>query len=191
MNLQEFAHVDSLYRDLDTGMQVAWNDYLRRIVNKLGFENVTKYIPFGYATLQEKYEEDENFNNTELTEWLYAAGFKSYINCKTQEETIFQLRRGLAAMFTKNGITCFSPSEGVSVLKEAARMMFNEIVKFKFRLDTPYGSRYNEHYAKSEKRAKSVINQWNEEFIDTGYCVTFISATKMPRENMPRGYTCW
>ena len=39
MNLKEFANVDSLYRDLDTGHEVEWHDYMARIIGNLGIEN--------------------------------------------------------------------------------------------------------------------------------------------------------
>ena len=36
MNLKQFANVDSFYRDLDTGMEISWHDYMSRVIGKLG-----------------------------------------------------------------------------------------------------------------------------------------------------------
>lgn len=128
MNLKEFARVDSYYRDLDTGMEISWRDYMSRIIDDLGIEDIAYYIPFGYKLLEEKLKEDANINNTEYTSWLIAAGFRSEINRKTKAEEIIPLHSGLASFLRFSGITCFSPSECVSILKETARRLCeNEI----------------------------------------------------------------
>ena len=126
MNLKEFANVDSLYRDLNTGQEVPWRDYMRRVIEKLGLENIKRHIPFGCGFLKAKYETDTNFNNIKLNSWMLYAGFQRNINRKTQTETIIPLRYGLSNLLVANGITCFSPSECVSILKEAARMLCND-----------------------------------------------------------------
>ena len=123
MNLKEFANVDAFYRDIDTGKILSWREYMWRIIEKLGIEKVKPYIPYGVDHLKEKIKEDINFNNTKLVTWLAAAGFRSEINKRTQSETIIPLHCGLSTLFVQNGITCFSPADGVSVLKEAARML--------------------------------------------------------------------
>lgn len=126
MNLKKFANVDSLYRDFDTGTEISWHNYMGRVIEKLGIENIKPYIPFGIEYIKEKLKEDVNLNNTKLVSWLEAAGFKRYINKKTQTETIIPMGRGLYPLFISNGITCFSPSDGVCVLKETARRLCNE-----------------------------------------------------------------
>lgn len=123
MNLKQFANVDSLYRDLDTGAEVSWHDYMGRVIEKLGIENIKPYIPFGLDYLKEKLKEDVHLNNTKMVSWNAAAGFRSVINKRTQTETIIPLHYGLPTLFVNNGITCFSPSDGVCVLKEAARRL--------------------------------------------------------------------
>lgn len=125
MNLRQFANVDSFCRDLDTGKEVPYREYMRRVINQLGLENVKRYLPFDIEFLKEKFEEDVYFNNTPIQAWDYAAGFIPYIDKKTktreykQTSTLFDL----GGLFVKNGITCFSPSDGVSVLKTAARIL--------------------------------------------------------------------
>lgn len=123
MTLKKFAGVDSHYRDINTGAEIEWRNYMRRVIDKLGIENVKRYIPYALESLKEKYKKDIHFNNTDLYTWLWAAGFGSEIDKKTRKEKIVPLRNGLCNLFVQNGITCFSPSEGVSVLKEAARIL--------------------------------------------------------------------
>lgn len=127
MNLKEFANVDSLYRDLDTGQEVPWREYMRRIIEKLGIENVKSYIPFSIAELKEKLKEDVHLNNTPLSAWDGASGFMFKFNAKTKTQDRIPLQYGITSLLRDNGITCLSPSECVCILKEAARMeMENE-----------------------------------------------------------------
>lgn len=125
MDLKEFANVDSTYRDLDTGMEVPWRNYMHRIITKLGINNVKRYLPFNIEYLKEKFQQDVYFNNTPIESWDYATGFIPYIDRKTKTQQYKQTSTSfdLGGLFVKNGITCFSPSEGVSVLKETARIL--------------------------------------------------------------------
>ena len=125
MNLKEFANVDSLYRDLDTGRVVSWHEYIRRVIEKLGIENVKRYMPFDIGHLKEKFKTDVHFNNTPMRAWDYAAGFIPYVNSKTKTQEYRRANTSfdLGGLFIRNGITCFSPSDGVSVLKETARIL--------------------------------------------------------------------
>lgn len=123
MNLKQFANVDSLYKDFDTGIEVPWCDYMHRIIEKLGIDNIKPYIPYEIDYLKAKLKEDVHLNNTELRRWDGAAGFVPVLNRTAQIEEYKRLSGGLAYLFVCNGITCFSPSDGVCVLKEAARML--------------------------------------------------------------------
>jgi len=127
MNLREFANVDSYYRDLDTGKEVPWKEYMARVIGKLGLHNIKPYIPFGLDFIREKLKEDEHLNNTAISQWDYATGFISYINKNTKTQEYERTRYGLVSLFRMNGITCYSVSEGVCVLKEAARMLVREV----------------------------------------------------------------
>lgn len=123
MNLKEFANVDSFYRDIDTGTEIPHHDFMRRVIDKLGLENIKPYIPYDIAYLQEKLKEDVYLNNTSLHEWDNAAGFQPTLNRRTQTMDYVYHCNGLSSLFVSNGITSFAPSEGVCVLKEAARML--------------------------------------------------------------------
>ena len=65
------------------------------------------------------------------------------------------------------------------------------MVKFKFLVNTPYGGHYNTHFAKSEKMAKTKIDQWNAEFKGTKYSVKLVSIDKASRDELPEHYICW
>lgn len=123
MNLKKFANVDSLYRDLDTGQEVPWCDYMRRVIDKLGLDNIEPHIPYNLETLKEKLKHDINLNNTDIQMWDMAAGFVPVFNVKAKTMEYKSVNCSLADLFIRNGITCFSPSDGVCVLKEAARML--------------------------------------------------------------------
>jgi len=123
MTLKEFANVDSYYRDLDTGQEISWRDYMRRVIDKLGFDNVKYYIPFELDYLKEKYKTDINFNNTPLRVWDAASGFHPKADNKTKVLEYKRMRVGIANLFVRKDIRTYSPSECVCVLKEAARML--------------------------------------------------------------------
>ena len=123
MNLKEFANVDSLYRDINTGTEISWRDYMRRVIDKLGIDNVRTYIPFDLNYLKEKYKDDIHFNNTSVRIWDAASGFMPMMHNKTKAQAYHHFRMGLADLFIHNGITCFSPSDCVCVLKETARIL--------------------------------------------------------------------
>lgn len=123
MTLKEFAGVDSFYRDIETKMEISHTEYMRRVIDKLGLENIARHIPFDIDCLKEKFKRDKYFNNTTMQVWDVAAGFIPHINRKTHTLEYNQAHSGLAYLFIANRITCFSVFEGVSVLKEAARIL--------------------------------------------------------------------
>ena len=123
MTLKAFAGVDSFYRDFETKMEISYIEYMCRIIDKLGLENITHYIPFDIDYLKEKFKRDKYFNNTQLQAWDVAVGFIPHISKSTHTLNYSCARNGLADLFIANKITCFSVSEGVCVLKEAARIL--------------------------------------------------------------------
>ena len=123
MTLKAFAGVDSFYRDIETEREISHTEYMHRIIDKLGLENIARYIPFDIDYLKEKLKKDKRFNNTEIQAWDVAAGFIPHINRKTHTLEYNPSHNGLAYLFIDNRITCFSVSEGVCVLKEAAKIL--------------------------------------------------------------------
>ena len=123
MTLKAFAGVDSFYRDIETEREISHTEYMHRIIDKLGLENIARYIPFDIDYLKEKLKKDKNFSNTEIQAWEVAAGFIPQINRKTHTLEYNHSHSGLAYLFINNRITCFSVSDGVCVLKEAAKIL--------------------------------------------------------------------
>lgn len=126
MDLKKFANVNAYYKDLDTGREITWNEYMSRVIGKLGLENIKPYIPFPLDLLKEKLKKDIHLNNTSMAMWDRAAGFSFYSKGfpnphKTADEA--HIGGGITALYHRNGITTYSCSEGVCILKEAARRL--------------------------------------------------------------------
>lgn len=102
------------------------NEKYEAVVNDLGFEDVLKCVPFDTDTLVKAYQKNHAFNTkfTTLGRWDKAAGFV---------ETGGRIRNfpsNLKDMLREKGVTCFSPSDLVCILKCAARMAVeNELEK--------------------------------------------------------------
>lgn len=127
MNIKEFANVDSLYRDKTTGKEIEWREYMGRVVKQLGIENIKPYIPYSINTLKKYFNEgDVHFNNTNIERWDDAGGFKQILNARTKTIEYLKISSGLTNLLHRNGITCYSPSDTVCILKEAARILCEE-----------------------------------------------------------------
>ena len=117
MTLQEFANVDSFYRDLDSGKELKYHEYMNRIIIHLGLENIKPYIPYSISFLKGKLKEDIHLNNTSISNWDRAAGFID------RGSRFIAMHDGITNLFRRNGITSYSCAEGVCILKEAARIL--------------------------------------------------------------------
>ena len=105
MNCKEFAGVDSCYRDVRTGIELEWKEYMARVINKIGVNNIAPYIPFELESVREALKSDEHLNNLPLRQWDIAA-------------------EQMKGLLHRNGITTYSLSERVCILKETARMLY-------------------------------------------------------------------
>ena len=104
MTLREFANVDSNLVDLSNGNKLEWREYMSRIVNGLGIDNVRPFLPCSIGHISEMFKKDVNLNNIPLKEWDFKA------EC-------------IHGLLQRNRITCYSLSERVCILKEAARIL--------------------------------------------------------------------
>lgn len=101
--------------DVKTGQKLTHSEVYGRIIDYLGgLEAVAPYIPFELPYLREKLKRDPWFNNTDMSRWDAAAGFRC---CRSD---CFATGGGLWALYRSHGINCASCSDGVSLLKEAA-----------------------------------------------------------------------
>lgn len=104
MNLKKFAGVDSYYKDIRTGKELEFREYMGRVVNKIGLDKIEPYIPFEISDIREMLKYDEHLNNLPLRKWDYAASY-------------------MDSLLFRNGITTFSLSDKVCILKEAVRIL--------------------------------------------------------------------
>ena len=91
------------------------------LINYLGYEQVKKCIPYSLAQIKNALPNDKYLNNLPISEWDRAAGF-------VQRGAQYQfIGSQLTFLYRQKGITSFSCSNGVSILKECARMWANEV----------------------------------------------------------------
>ena len=161
MTLGELAGIKGAFEDAKTGEPLTFEEAYRRIIDCLGgLDAVAEYIPFTMEELTEAYEKDEHFNTLPLREWDLAAGFT------TSTTSCVRIGGGLWNLYSQHKVTCASCSQGVCILKEAARMLverkkrvsvpFDE-VKAEFMKDEEFAKEYNRlapHYEAVEKQIK-------------------------------------
>lgn len=95
-----------------------YEKYLK-VAELLGFDDVVKCIPFDLETLKNSYAKDPYFNNhlTPIKKWDSASGFY----CKGAD--CFYIGSDLTRLYSKAGVTYFSNSDGVSLLKTVAKKL--------------------------------------------------------------------
>lgn len=118
MTLKEAVGIKSCNIDAQTGEKVEHSEIYGRIIEYLGgLDAVAKYIPFSISFIKEKIKDDVHLNNTSMDKWDYASGFKC------NGSNVIFLRCGIWALYAKHGINSASNSDGVCILKEAARRL--------------------------------------------------------------------
>ena len=126
MTLNEAIGIKYEMRDVKTGEDVSISERCRRAIEFLGgLDEVAKLIPFPVETLRAKLKEDPLLNNTSMSAWDKAAGFKcgTGANSWRQEYRCLLVRGGIWELYEKHGVTAASCADGVCLLKEAARML--------------------------------------------------------------------
>lgn len=93
-----------------------------KIVELVGLDNFKRLMPEEPEVLAKKLEQDINLNNIKLSRWDAIAG-----TYELYKQTDSELKR----LLYKQGITCYSPAELVSILKEAAKEIVEEYNKEK------------------------------------------------------------
>lgn len=118
MTIQEAIGVKCCDIDAKTGERLSHSDIYGRAIEFLGgLDEVARFIPFPMETIREKLKSDPHLNNTDMSRWDWASGFVcDGIDCRPTGQ-------GLWMLYRKHGITSASNSEGVSILKEAARRL--------------------------------------------------------------------
>ena len=117
MTIKEAIRVKNVNIDMDTGRKLEHSEIYGRAIDYLGgLEAVKQYIPYGLETLKKAYKEDKYFNNLSISKWDMMAGFLNRgANCSLVGGGIWNLYR-------QHKINSASCSDGVCILKEAARL---------------------------------------------------------------------
>ena len=129
-----------MYKTFNNVLQINWSDmahedYYRKIIEHLGVDEVRTCIPFDLKTLIEAYKEDERLNNLSIKKWDFAAGF---IPHKQDAADVLHIGSKLTKLYNKIGVTCYSCSDGVCILKQAAKDMVQEHLTLQNEEDNEY-----------------------------------------------------
>lgn len=119
MTFDEAINIKYANIDMTTGEKIPHRDKYTRAINLLGgLDAVIPFIPFSLEIIQNALKSDEHLNNLTLCKWSYASGFNTpFINRGICEF----IGGGIWHLYSKAKITSASCSEGVCLLKEAAR----------------------------------------------------------------------
>lgn len=117
MTIKEAIRVKNGNIDMDTGRKLEHSEIYGRAIDYLGgLEVVKQYIPYDLETLKKAYKEDKYFNNLSMSKWDMMAGFINRgANCSL-------IGGGIWNLYRQHKINSASCSDGVCILKEAARL---------------------------------------------------------------------
>lgn len=117
MDIFEAVNIKAPDTDITTNEKLSHEEVYDRIIDYLGgLTAIASFIPFKISEIQKALEIDENLNNLPLKTWDAAAGF--LVDGPHATPTFHQ---GLWNLYRAKGINCASASEGVCILKRAAR----------------------------------------------------------------------
>ncbi|MCM1295861.1 MAG: hypothetical protein NC311_09995 [Muribaculaceae bacterium] len=103
---------------------ISHNEKYKRYLGHIGLENVRPYLPAGIPELARAYVEDRDFNTIPLPRWEKAAGYSGRRDSQGQQP---ETPAGpFPRMLARAGITLFSSSECVCLLKHAAEQLVLE-----------------------------------------------------------------
>lgn len=117
MNLNRFIGLgkDCCYPD---GTTLTHSEFCNKIIEKLGGLNIIiPFIPFTLVEIVDALEKDKHLNTLSVEKWDAAAGFRFEYG---KYNLIHHL--GIAQLYQRMKINSFSCSDGVSLLKSAARL---------------------------------------------------------------------
>ena len=115
MTLKEAVGVNAFCIDNETGERVEHRELYSRIIELLGgLDAVIPFIPFSRFAIKDMLQKDEHMN-FRMDLWDRASGF----NCRFAD--CYYIGGGITRLYAKAKITEFSCSDGVCILKEAAR----------------------------------------------------------------------
>lgn len=126
MTLREAIGVHRCDIDIKTGEKLEHFEIYGRAIALLGgLDAVAQYIPFPLGVIREALKTDQHLNNTPIRQWDLAAGFQCGVfgNAHRAQFECRPTGYGLWCLCREHGVKSMSCSEGVCVLKEAARRL--------------------------------------------------------------------
>ncbi len=116
MSPHEAVHIKNANIDTITGETLSHEEVYDRIIDYLGgLYAVAPYIPFEIKAIRKALKTDKHLNNLDLQKWDYAAGFT------VKGPHVTPTFSGLWDLYRAHGINTASASDGVCILKHAAR----------------------------------------------------------------------
>lgn len=114
---EEAVNIKHLNIDAITGEKISHREIYTRAINVCGgLDIVIPYIPFSLSAIVDALKTDENLNNLDLERWEKASGFQ-----RGRQGSMIHIGGHIWDLYRKAGITSASCSQGVCLLKEAAR----------------------------------------------------------------------
>lgn len=115
MTFEQFVGVRNCDIDIETGNKLTHSEIYQRAIERFGgLDAIIPFIPFSNAAVKHALANgDENLNTLNIKEWDGIAGY--YFKSNFVFGPIWNLYR-------RYGVTAASSSQGVCLLKEAARM---------------------------------------------------------------------
>ena len=126
MTFSEFIGIKYADLDIETGEKMEHRAIYQRAVERFGgLKAIKPLIPFGLEEIKKALENgDEHLNTLPISKWDSASGFYCRgANC------IPQFGANIWRLYRERGVTSVSCSQGVCLLKEAARMWAEEETK--------------------------------------------------------------
>lgn len=116
MNINEFCGLDSYGKDI-SGKEMSHNEKFTAVVNKIGLEKCTSFIPATKEQIKMALVSDKHLNNIPLKLWDYASGYRD-----TGAGRCVPSHYGFRELMVRSGFTVISLSDCVCTLKTAAKM---------------------------------------------------------------------
>lgn len=99
---------------------IPWAEKYDRYIAHIGRDAIRTCLPAGIPELAAKYIRDEHLNNIPLSEWERAAGYPK--GKRHPDPDPPKASGSFPRLLMSKGVTCFSSSEAVSLLKRCAEL---------------------------------------------------------------------
>lgn len=106
----------------ETGREWSHRELYGAVVERIGLDRLIPLLPYDLDTLKEKLPQDQHFNNTSVAKWDSAGGWYNLDRYSNGATLIHRQNAPLPHMLHQLGLTTWSCSDCVSILKEAARL---------------------------------------------------------------------